>query len=101
MAGDFEVPLEIRIKYLRRRMDEAQAIAEDLSRGRFEMAASIGHQVRGNAESFHFPTLTPFGERLEEAARSENQRDAERASLEMRTVAEQLLERITEIERRD
>lgn len=68
MSG-MTVPIESKIKYLRRRLDElAKLLSDPAAEDLFEAAKKIGHQVKGNASTFEFPELTAVAKSLEEAA---------------------------------
>jgi HPt (histidine-containing phosphotransfer) domain-containing protein len=92
---DFEVPMDLKIIYLRRRVEEFPALEAELDQGSFELAKKIGHQVKGNAATFDFPVLTDMGIELEEAAKTQDQAAAKKISLEMKETAESLLKALT------
>ena len=92
--SDFEVPLDLRIIYLRRRVEEFPALAAELAEGQFDLAKKIGHQVKGNAATFSFPVLADMGIELEEAAKSADLVAAQKVSLEMKIAAESLLKEL-------
>ncbi|WP_295903745.1 Hpt domain-containing protein [uncultured Bdellovibrio sp.] len=66
----FDVPLESRIKYLKRRQEEIAKI--DFENPDWDFVKKVGHQIKGNAVTFLFPELTELGKRLEDASVSQD-----------------------------
>ncbi len=67
-----DIPLELKLKYLKRRLEEIEEIKKKISNNDFELASKLGHQIKGNASSFSFNELENRGERIEKAALNQN-----------------------------
>lgn len=67
-----QVPLELKRKYIQRRFQDLQQILSSLEANDFAPAARIGHQLKGNAQTFDFPQLAPIGIEMEKAAIAED-----------------------------
>lgn len=65
-----QVPLELKLNYLARRIQDLQDLRASLEQDDFSVALKLGHQVKGNASTFEFPQMTHLGLQMEEAARS-------------------------------
>jgi HPt (histidine-containing phosphotransfer) domain-containing protein len=63
-----QVPLELKRKYIQRRFQDVQQILISLDENDFGPAVRIGHQLKGNAQTFDFPQLAPLGVQIEKAA---------------------------------
>ncbi len=63
-----QVPLELKRKYIQRRFQDLQQISSSLEEDDFGPAARIGHQLKGNAQTFDFPQFAPLGIQIEKAA---------------------------------
>lgn len=66
------VPVELKQKYLSRRIQDLTRLKEALTRNDFQPALRLGHQVKGNADTFEFPHMTSIGAELERAAKRED-----------------------------
>jgi HPt (histidine-containing phosphotransfer) domain-containing protein len=88
-----QVPVELKLKYLSRRIAEIRSLRELLDSGDFSLALKLGHQVKGNAETFEFPQIAPLGVAIEEAARC---RDKE----QVRSYAERMEQEILAVRSR-
>ncbi|MES2527469.1 MAG: Hpt domain-containing protein [Bdellovibrionota bacterium] len=66
------VPVELKQKYLSRRIQDLVRLKEALTRNDFQPALRLGHQVKGNADTFEFPHMTSIGAELEHAAKRED-----------------------------
>ena len=64
-----EVPIELKKKYLDRRIQELQNLKTSLVHDDFTGALKLGHQVKGNAITFDLPQVAPFGVAIETAAK--------------------------------
>lgn len=53
--------------YLERRRGDLLKAKQALSEGDFQTLQNMGHQWKGNAETFGFPDLGQLGARIEEA----------------------------------
>lgn len=67
-----QVPVELKIKYLSRRLQEIENLRLALDNDDFSVALKLGHQVKGNAETFEFPQMTGLGIDIEKAAKAED-----------------------------
>lgn len=66
---DFDAPPELRLKYLERKTAEIAAIRAAAAPDR-EALQRLGHQMKGNAVTFGFPSLGEIGAAMESAAKS-------------------------------
>ncbi|QDK44939.1 hypothetical protein DOM22_07065 [Bdellovibrio sp. ZAP7] len=69
---DFKVSPEDQIRYLLRRIGELSRVEEGGVID-FELAKKLGHQIKGNADTFEFPNLTAAAKELEAMALSQNE----------------------------
>jgi HPt (histidine-containing phosphotransfer) domain-containing protein len=65
-----QVPVELKRKYLERRIQEIDHLIQSLDMNDFAPALKLGHQVKGNAVTFEFPQIAPFGAEIEIAAQN-------------------------------
>jgi HPt (histidine-containing phosphotransfer) domain-containing protein len=72
MTKNFAVPPELRINYLRRKVEELETSKVHLENRDFSFIKTLAHQMRGNATTFEFPLLAELGALLESAALAEN-----------------------------
>jgi HPt (histidine-containing phosphotransfer) domain-containing protein len=72
MATEIDVPEEFRIAYIHRRKADFIECLKALESCDFDFLEKIGHQVRGNAQSFGFDELSPVGTNLEKAAKAKD-----------------------------
>ncbi len=63
------IPVELKRKYLSRRIQDLVRLREALAKDDFSPALKLGHQVKGNAQTFEFPQMEILGIELEHAAR--------------------------------
>lgn len=84
----FEVPAESRKKYLTRRLAELDQLEESLD---IELAKKVGHQMKGNAATFLFPTLAELGAQLEQAAIVQDPALIRKKTFEIKVMVQQLL----------
>lgn len=91
MTSEFVVSAPAQIKYLQRRLAEMELLLTSLSRGEFEPAKTLGHQIKGNARSFEFDTLEDLGIRLELASKNQNAESAVKILDEMKMEVLRLL----------
>lgn len=66
------VPVELKQRYLSRRIQDLMTLKEALIKNDFSFALRLGHQVKGNAVTFEFPHMASIGVELEQAARTED-----------------------------
>jgi HPt (histidine-containing phosphotransfer) domain-containing protein len=64
-----KIPLELKKKYLQRRIHDMDCLVACLDKDDFSLAHRIGHQMKGNAQTFEFPQIAPFAIKLEQAAK--------------------------------
>lgn len=64
-----QIPVELKRKYLERRIQDIDHLISSLERNDFAPAVRLGHQVKGNAATFDFPQIAPFGLEIENAAK--------------------------------
>ncbi len=62
------VPIDLKIKYLKRRTQDIEKLRILLSQEDYRDAAKLGHQVKGNAITFEFPQMAGLGIEIEKAA---------------------------------
>lgn len=67
-----QVPVELKRRYLRRRIQDLQSIMHSLEKDDFSMAQTLGHQVKGNAVTFDFPQMAMLGVEIERAAKKKD-----------------------------
>ena len=67
-----QVPVELKIKYLERRIQDLNHLISSLENNDFAPAVKLGHQVKGNAITFDFPQMAPLGIEIENAAHKQN-----------------------------
>lgn len=72
MSIDSKVPHEMKVVYIQRRKSDLIECNKALETGDFTFLEKIGHQVKGNAQSFGFDALSPLGIALESAARAKD-----------------------------
>ncbi len=63
-----QVPVELKIKYLSRRMQDIERLRATLEQGDYSFAQKVGHQVKGNAMTFDVPQIAMIGFEMEKAA---------------------------------
>lgn len=73
-----KLPIELKKKYLDRRLADVKLLQFTLEQGDFSHALRVGHQVKGNAVTFEVPKLAPIGNEIESAAK---RRDVERLKI--------------------
>lgn len=66
------VPVELKQKYLSRRIQDLANLKAALLNNDFSPALKLGHQVKGNADTFEFPHMTTIGVELEHAAKKQD-----------------------------
>lgn len=63
-----QVPVELKIKYLSRRMQDIERLKASLEKDDYTFAQKVGHQVKGNALTFDVPQIATIGYEMEKAA---------------------------------
>lgn len=84
-----EVPVELKRKYLERRVQDIEHLMSSLDKNDFAPAAKLGHQVKGNAVTFDFPQMEPIGKDIERAARERNKSELKNLVEKMDAVIQQ------------
>lgn len=67
-----QVPVELKIKYLSRRIQDIEKLKVSLDQGDYSFAARLGHQVKGNAVTFDVPQIAFIGFEIEKAAKRQD-----------------------------
>lgn len=67
-----QVPVELKIKYLSRRMQDIERLRISLEQGDYSFAQKVGHQVKGNAVTFDVPQIALIGFQMEKAAQKKD-----------------------------
>ena len=78
-----EVPEAMKERYLEHRRNDLKACLVSLEKKSFDEIEKVGHQLKGNAETFGHPELSTIGEHLEESARSQNLEKLKQSILEL------------------
>jgi HPt (histidine-containing phosphotransfer) domain-containing protein len=81
-----QVPIELKIKYLDRRIQDIQKLKSSLEQDDYSWALKVGHQVKGNAVTFDFPQMAYIGVAIETAARDRNKEEVKKLILKMENV---------------
>lgn len=87
----FEVPPESRKKYLARRLLELDQLEESQD---LEFAKKLGHQIKGNAATFLFPSLTELGSGLEAAAIAQDEELMRKIAFDLRVTLQRLFAKV-------
>lgn len=82
-AEAMQVPVELKRKYLERRIEDIQVILSSLEDNDFAPALKLGHQVKGNALTFDFPQMGPIGIEIEQAAKNHDKASVQLLSQRM------------------
>ena len=67
-----QIPDELRLNYLKNKMTEIGIIRSQFDGKDFSLMVKLGHQMRGNADSFSFAKMSPVANQLELAAQNKN-----------------------------
>ena len=73
-----QVQVELKIKYLKRRIQDIEDLRSSLEMDDYSVAMKLGHQVKGNAVTFEFPQMAHIGLEIESAAK---RKDKERVKI--------------------
>ncbi len=68
LSSSMKVPVELKIKYLSRRIQDIERLRSTLEQGDYSFAQKLGHQVKGNAVTFDVPQIAQIGHEMERAA---------------------------------
>lgn len=63
-----QVPAELKIRYLDRRLQDIERLRATLEQDDYSFALKLGHQVKGNAVTFEVPQIAGIGLEMEIAA---------------------------------
>lgn len=63
---------KMKVVYIQRRKSDFTECMKAIESGDFSFLEKVGHQVKGNAETFGFDELSPIGIALESAAKSKD-----------------------------
>lgn len=72
MSFSNQIPHEMKVVYIQRRLSDFAECNRAIETGDFSFLEKVGHQVKGNAQSFGFDALSPIGVALEAAAKERN-----------------------------
>lgn len=64
-----QVPVELKIKYLSRRLQDIERLRLSLEQEDYSIAQKVGHQIKGNAVTFDVPQIAFIGLEMEKAAK--------------------------------
>ncbi len=64
-----QVPDDILNRYIERRKRDLEVCFKNMNEGKYDELERLGHQLKGNGETFGHPELSEIGRKLEEAAR--------------------------------
>ena len=80
-----QVPAELKIKYLNRRIDDLEKLKRSLESNDYSIALKLGHQVKGNADTFEFPQMAHLGIAIEQAAKNQDKEAVQHLASKMET----------------
>ena len=81
-----QVPVELKIKYLSRRMQDIERLRVTLEQDDYTFAQKVGHQVKGNAVTFDVPQIAFIGLQMEQAARKKDKEKVKILIQKMETI---------------
>lgn len=85
-----EVPEELAQRYLERRKLDLENCVDNFYDENFKDLEKIGHQLKGNGETFGFPEISSIGSRLEIAAQSKDKKTVEQLVKEFAAWSEKI-----------
>ena len=94
MTSGFAVPEEMKIQYLRRKVEELAASKEHIANQNFDSVTTLAHQMKGNAVTFEFPLLAPLAAALENAAMNKNAFQAKESLEDIQKAVDGMLRRL-------
>ena len=80
-----EVPADIHARYIERRKKDLEQCLHGLRKKDFNELERVGHQLKGNGETFGYAELSVIGRQLECAA---HQRDMQELELALKEFAQ-------------
>lgn len=90
MSIDSNVPYEMKVVYIQRRKADIEECLKAIDAENFSFLEKIGHQVKGNAQSFGFDELSPLGIALEIAAKTKDLPKAKSIVLQFSKTVEEI-----------
>lgn len=66
------VPVELKIKYLNRKILDLKRLKTLLEEGDYSFAIKVGHQMKGNGVTFDVPQIASLGRELQMAAQTKD-----------------------------
>jgi HPt (histidine-containing phosphotransfer) domain-containing protein len=84
---------DMKLRYLHRRLEELALSTDKLNSYDFDFFKNMGHQIKGNAVTFEFPSLTALGVSLEEFAEDKKRDQVEQVVGELKLAVQGLLDR--------
>lgn len=94
MSNNSLVTPEMKFRYLTRRLEELALAEQKMSAFDFDYFKNIGHQIKGNAVTFEFPSLTSFGVSLENYAGQKDLGKVASLAKDLKLAVQGLLDRI-------
>lgn len=82
-----QVPVELKIRYLSRRIQDIERLRQSLDQDDYTFALRMGHQVKGNAVTFGVPQIAFLGFEIENAAKK---KDKEKVKILMQKMETEL-----------
>lgn len=83
------LPLSLKLKYLKNRLEEIERAVQLIEINDFSMAKKMGHQTKGNAVTFGLPQIGIIGFQLERAADFEDKVDVLKLIKKMKSTIQQ------------
>ena len=81
-----QVPVELKIKYLSRRLQDIERLRATLELDDYSFAQKVGHQVKGNAMTFDVPQIAMLGFEMEKAAQIKDKEKVKTLIQSMETI---------------
>ena len=85
-----EIPVELKLRYLQRRLEELSRVKQSLENNDFSTALNLGLQVKGIAEPVELPDIGRIGLKIELAAKNKNKEEVQILAQEMRNFIEKV-----------
>lgn len=90
---NYNIPEELRDiipAYLERRKEDTQQLNELMSKRDFSGIMKIAHKLKGNGASFGFDHITELGDKMNQAAKSENTEETRKIIQEFENEIQQI-----------
>lgn len=94
LMQSFDIPQEMRMNYLERRLREFEEMRLLDDSAICEQAKKIGHRMKGNADSFGFYELTDAAFSLEDAGKNKNPQAVREVLSRLKLLTEANLQRL-------